>query len=402
MKKAILVVVLTAVFTLFGQGDWSLKGQLQDSYVFQFLSTKANTLFIAGSKIWKSTDGGVNWVAKKDLGNAHDIFFVNENIGWITESSGVLLKTTDAGETWNSVVVTINNQVVSLDFKTVCFINENSGYVTTDSYGAVKTNDGGLTWTMELIDPSGETQFQKITYCPESNSWFLTGNNGKMWRKTGTADWQLVSLPTTAKLNFISFKGGKGYITSKEEPLLLKSTDGGITWNDLSGNMVTVGSMLHKHENNLMFGKSVGKETTDGGLTFINIDADNNPATSEMYFAYDGTKDYVYTSEGKILSRDALVGIEPEVTPQTTELKQNYPNPFNPATTIFFKLSAAEEVSLAVYNQNGQLVKELVNQNLNAGNHEVQFNAANLNSGVYFYRLTTPTASYTQKMVLVK
>jgi len=397
MKKAILAVVLSMVFTLFGQGDWSQKGLLIDEYVFQFLSTKANTLFIAGDKLWKSTDGGITWTEKQDLAGAQNIFFLNENVGWIAQASGSLLKTTDAGESWNVVPVITTATLVS-----VHFINENVGYVVRPSTKICKTTDGGQTWNYEIIDPTGSVQFQKITFCPESNSWFLTGSNGKLFRKTGEAAWELVNLPTTVELNFISFKGGKGYIASKEAALLLKSTDGGMTWSDLSANMVSVGSMLHKHANNLMFGETVGRETTDGGATLINVNADNDSYTSEMFFAYDGVKDYVYTSEGKIFSRDALVGIEPDVIPQTTELNQNYPNPFNPTTTINFSLTANSQINLAVYNINGQLVRTLVNKNLVAGSHAVEFNAENLNSGVYFYRLSTPTSSLTKKMILIK
>ncbi len=95
-------------------------------------------------------------------------------------------------------------------------------------------------------------------------------------------------------------------------------------------------------------------------------------------------------------------GIESEIIPGSTTLAQNYPNPFNPETTISFRNTMSGMVNLSVFNSNGELVKELVNGKMLAGNHSVSFNALNLNAGVYFYTLTTPNASLTKKMVLIK
>ncbi|MBN1971563.1 MAG: choice-of-anchor J domain-containing protein [Candidatus Delongbacteria bacterium] len=91
-----------------------------------------------------------------------------------------------------------------------------------------------------------------------------------------------------------------------------------------------------------------------------------------------------------------------ELLPGSTTLAQNYPNPFNPTTSINFYSNMSGKVELSVYNSNGELVSTLVNGNMNAGNHTVMFDASNLNSGVYFYTLTSPTKTITKKMVLVK
>jgi len=83
-------------------------------------------------------------------------------------------------------------------------------------------------------------------------------------------------------------------------------------------------------------------------------------------------------------------------------LSQNYPNPFNPETAINFSLANSSTVKLAVYNAKGEFVKELISGVQTAGNHSVKFNALGMNSGVYFYKLTTPESSMTKKMLLVK
>lgn len=88
--------------------------------------------------------------------------------------------------------------------------------------------------------------------------------------------------------------------------------------------------------------------------------------------------------------------------PDKFSLGQNYPNPFNPTTKIKFDLAKNTNVSLVIYNSLGQQVKSLVNEFKSAGYYEAEFNASDLPSGTYFYRLTTDNFVETKKMLLVK
>lgn len=88
--------------------------------------------------------------------------------------------------------------------------------------------------------------------------------------------------------------------------------------------------------------------------------------------------------------------------PSDFELAQNYPNPFNPVTRIQYTIAETGPVSLAVYDVIGQRVATLVNTVQSAGEYDVSFDAGSLNSGVYFYRLTTDSFSKTRKMMLIK
>ena len=84
------------------------------------------------------------------------------------------------------------------------------------------------------------------------------------------------------------------------------------------------------------------------------------------------------------------------------QLSQNYPNPFNPSTQIQYTLPKATQVTLEVFNSVGQKVMELVNGQKSAGYHTATFDASGLSSGVYLYKLTTPSFIQVKKMLLIK
>jgi len=88
--------------------------------------------------------------------------------------------------------------------------------------------------------------------------------------------------------------------------------------------------------------------------------------------------------------------------PLEFNLQQNYPNPFNPSTTISFALPQKEHVELRIYDMLGREIATLVSKDLNAGRHEVVFDAGNLSSGVYFYRIQAGNFSQLRKLILVK
>ena len=112
-------------------------------------------------------------------------------------------------------------------------------------------------------------------------------------------------------------------------------------------------------------------------------------------------------AKGAALNGSSLLVPEVNFTsPSTFAVKQNYPNPFNPSTTIDFSLPESGNVTLTIYNITGQEVAKLVNGVQNAGSHKVVWNASNLSSGIYFYRLnfdgSNKKYSDIKSMVLLK
>jgi hypothetical protein len=88
--------------------------------------------------------------------------------------------------------------------------------------------------------------------------------------------------------------------------------------------------------------------------------------------------------------------------PRNFRLEQNYPNPFNPSTTIRFAIARKVHVTLSIYNLVAQKMITLINREMIPGEYEIRFNAQDLPSGVYFFRLDAGTFSQTRKLILLK
>lgn len=149
------------------------------------------------------------------------------------------------------------------------------------------------------------------------------------------------------------------------------------------------------------------------GLTFgaVNDLLDSlgvEPGTSVTVFhrasATDGSAANTGDGASVTLERGTVTAIGDDDTEiaGSFELEQNYPNPFNPTTNISYQIPESGEVSLKVFNMLGQEVATLINSRQNAGSYTVDFDAGNLSSGMYIYRLETAGQSLTRKMMLVK
>jgi hypothetical protein len=159
--------------------------------------------------------------------------------------------------------------------------------------------------------------------------------------------------------------------------------------------------------NNHMF--EIERRNTEGQFTTIGYVEGFGTTTEQQEYSYSDnsikTGTYFYRLKqidfgGQYEYSDE---IEVEVNgPLTFALEQNYPNPFNPSTSIKYSVPENGFVKLSVYNLVGEEVSVLVNETVDAGFYEATFNAANLPSGTYFYRLQVGTKVETKKMILLK
>ena len=139
----------------------------------------------------------------------------------------------------------------------------------------------------------------------------------------------------------------------------------------------------------------------------------NGPALSSTFSSPNGivrsvTGDTLYVSDYAARSLRMLTGITigiinvSTIAPEKYSLKQNYPNPFNPVTNIKFEVAKSGLVTLKVFDISGREAALLVNEEMNAGTYNFDFNASHLSSGIYFYQLTAANYTDTKKMILIK
>lgn len=146
-----------------------------------------------------------------------------------------------------------------------------------------------------------------------------------------------------------------------------------------------------------------GETSTTSGAYYVKLTEDC-PANMEIHFRV------AISSNGYVLWSDTFfVHIYPTgVTesqnniPAEFALYQNYPNPFNPATTINYELTGSSNVKLSIYDITSREIKMLVNEKQIAGKHSVSFDASNLASGIYIYKLKTDSFEQSRKMILLR
>lgn len=129
-------------------------------------------------------------------------------------------------------------------------------------------------------------------------------------------------------------------------------------------------------------------------VTNAEIDYENNTVT----FSNTEVSSYVVLAENEVTAINDVT----ENLDNNYRLFQNYPNPFNPTTTIEFSIPVNDYVRLSVFDILGREVEVLVNNNLSAGNHSINFDASGLSSGIYFYQLKTGDKILVKKLNLLK
>jgi hypothetical protein len=127
-----------------------------------------------------------------------------------------------------------------------------------------------------------------------------------------------------------------------------------------------------------------------------------NPAKVNLTAEYWAASKNTGGTPGKINSTFSAIHDHREAAPVSFQLLQNYPNPFNPTTIIGYSLPSTTMVELTVYNTLGQKLQTLFNNKQKSGKYEVRFDAKNLSSGIYFYRLKTTKFSQIKKMILLR
>lgn len=295
---------------------------------------------------------------------------------------------------------------------------QNGGYEFTAN--VMISNPDQSTYYINLLDPTITYEFQDFAWLifdPSGLIWYVKeiDSSGNWVMETSDVLWvpnemKTVQMIYQPEFNAIHYYYDGNYITSTH-PLSARKPLNVIFYRSNSGTtseMIVDSAFLNPLYDGLGFIQaSPERSMVQPGLNVsLNLSFDASNLTS-------GT----YDAQLELITNDpanpvAIIPIFLTVTgdvsapayelPSTLSLEQNYPNPFNPFTTIQFSIPEASDVKLELFNSAGQRVLTVKEAFLSAGTHRVSVDASALSSGVYLYRLTTPSGIITRKMTLLK
>ena len=172
-----------------------------------------------------------------------------------------------------------------------------------------------------------------------------------------------------------------------------------ITWNAFNVNNVKIELSM---DNGVNWSTIVGSTPNTGTYSWIVTATDSSDECIVRITNVENN--YIYDISDNTFTIDIISNMEEvlEGIPTEFDLTQNYPNPFNPSTTLAYSIPKESHVSLKIYDVMGREVVELVNGKQTAGAYSVEFDAASLASGTYFYKLTAGEFVSVKKMVLLK
>jgi hypothetical protein len=194
---------------------------------------------------------------------------------------------------------------------------------------------------------------------------------------------------------------------------LYKSTDGASTWSSIANDGLfskTVRASYSYNNGNIIFAGTVNNglyASSNGGSNFVSVNtglpqiAEVNAITVYNDIVFIGLTGFGVWKRPVSEIISGIINVSSEI-PSGYSLNQNYPNPFNPSTNIKFAVRSAGNVSLRVFDISGKEIATLVDGFLKQGTFEVQFDAKNFTSGIYFYKLTVNDFVSVKKMMLVK
>ena len=278
-------------------------------------------------------------------------------------------------------------------------------------------SSSGSAYVFKRTGPSWEQEAKLLTSDGAADDWF--GNKVSI-----SGDYAVVGAfgdddnGTSSGSAYVFKRTGMSWT---EEAKLLPSDGATDDWFgnkvSISGDYAVVGAWGDDDNGSFSGSAYVFKRTGTSWAQEVKLLASDGAASDYFGFPVSITVDYAVvgafadddngTDAGSVYlytGYATAVGVENEEVdlPAEFALSQNYPNPFNPVTVIKFTLPQSGEVSLIVYNLLGQEAAILVNGKLDAGYHQVTWDASNFSSGIYFYRLQTGGFVQTRKMFLLK
>jgi len=389
------IVCVMLFFTILtitrAQAQWIQSAQTEGRFVTA-MTLYGDTLFVATSDsgVYRSTDNGNTWSAAK-TGLPRDILTINSTGTMLFDGRDAgVYRSTNHGVTWAPPNTGLTNPSVY-----ALLVTGTTLLAGTAGNGVFRSADNGASWTasnagmataiIQAFAGSGSNIFAGT----RAGGVYRSTDNGSTWTQVNTG---LTSLNVLA----LYFTGSDLYMGSAGGGIF-RSSNNGALWAPVPTGLTTttIYSLC-------VSGANIFAGGLPGGFANVFLSTNNGASWSSL----SGVLPLVTVNTLTITSTHILAGtaargiwrlpfsgltavggrIEGEI-PRNISLNQNFPNPFNPTTTFSFSLPSESFVSLKVFDALGREVSTLLADQLPAGTHTRQWNAAASPSGVYFYRL---------------
>jgi photosystem II stability/assembly factor-like uncharacterized protein len=377
--------------------------------------------------ILKTSNGGQSWTSQQSgiTNDIIDICMTDRSFGWavaidLFAYGTITLRTTNGGTTWQTKRYPIPDKY----FYAIEFLDSLNGWMGGAGV-LVKSTDGGETWVSATVDSTMYSYFpiRNIKFLSRSYAFAVGGamditavvwktvNSGERWSVTGISSEPLNDIYYIDSLNIMCIGGDFEYGAD-----LVTTADGGENWDYRFLGILGEGramSFRTRAEGWVALGFSgTYMFTLDSGRTWTDMYTPDTSGVYDVIFT-DARHGYMVGKRGTILRYDpGAVSVDLHDRTgnlSTVALAQNFPNPFNPSTTIRYDLPERSYVTIRIYDVTGREVEAIDERVQQAGAHAVRFSGRSLASGMYLYTLSvkplvSKTADYsmTKKMVLLR
>jgi len=380
--------------------------------------------------IIRTNNAGLSWqVQNSNIPYfIQDIYFLNERLGWavadkyVNEGS-LILYTTNGGQYWNRRDFSDTTLVLF----TITFQDSLNGWLAGYGGTFLKTTDAGVSWVRKPTDSSSYSHqnVYNFKFTDKLNGLALggtrdisgviwkTSNGGEFWKSQPLGGEPLYDILFLDSINEIAVGGDIEFGASK-----ITTTNGGHDWQYSLFNLFGTGQAVsNRTRSEIWVPLGFSQKfiySLDSGRTWSDITPFDSSSVYDVTFT-DPYHGYAFGTNGLILKYNtSAIGIKSITSsvPKSFSLYQNYPNPFNPTTKIRFnipansfslyEIGAGGFVRLSLYDILGREVSTLVSEQLKPGSYEVEWDASNYPSGIYFYTLETNSFKENKKMVLLK
>ena len=411
MKQFYFFTVFISLSSLmiYAQNFWEFNG-LGGNLILDLCSDNSSVMYAAtiDSGLFRSADGGNYWEKCQTGLTSNSVWSVtgtNNPVGHIfsgTNDAG-LFKSTDSGINWSFTGL--------LEWVAEIANNSNGNiFAATISDGIYRSTDIGISW-QKVSDYNVGTDVYSIIVTLNNDIFagtdahiFHSTDNGNTWSESDSGVfvtgviWSIV-LNSSGDI----LVGDGGFFTGPGS--VYRSSDNGISWiqtsitNRSSNDILTISpqtifvatdSGVYVSYDNGISGNQINDGLTN--LTVFSL------SLNEEGYLFAGTADGIFRSFDPVTYSN-----EPNNNfPLKFSLLQNYPNPFNPTTKIKYQIPEISFIILKIYDILGNEVKTLANEEKPAGTYEVEWNAGDFPSGIYFYQLKSNDFVETKKMILIK